>query len=112
MNKNLDRRLVSLEAARLARVAEGPTEAELVATLRDRLDAYQRQQAELARMSPASRSEALRAELEARRQQWAEEMNRPAGSRLSANTLAMETRIQRELELRILEPRVAGESSM
>ena len=103
MNKNLDRRLISLEAARRARVTKGPTEAELTATLLGRLAAYNRKQSELARMAPRGRVDALRAELDERRQRWADEVNRPAVGRPSANTLAMETRIQRELELRILE---------
>jgi hypothetical protein len=103
MNKNLDRRLISLEAARRARTTTGPTDAELTATLLGRLAAFDRRQTELAKMTPEGRAEALRAELEERRQQWAVEVNRPAVGRLSANTPAMEARIQRELELRILE---------
>jgi len=103
MNKNLERRLISLEAARRARMTKDPTEAEITATLLGRLAAFDRRQTELAKMTPEGRAEALRAELEERRQQWAAEVNRPAVRRLSANTPAMEARIQRELELRILE---------
>jgi hypothetical protein len=103
MNKNLDRRLISLEAARRARITKGPTEAEITETLLGRLAAFDRRQTELANMVPERRTEALRTELEERRQQWAAEVNRPAVGRLSANTPAMEARIQRELELRILE---------
>jgi len=103
MNKNLERRLISLEAARRARMTKDPTEAEITATLLGRLAAFDRRQTELAKMTPERRAEALRAELEERHQQWAAEVNRPAVGRLSANTPAMEARIQRELELRILE---------
>ena len=69
MNKNLERRLISLEAARRSRLTKGPTEAELTATLLGRLAALDRRQAELAKMSPEGRAEALRAELEERRHQ-------------------------------------------
>ncbi len=113
MNKNLERRLISLEAARRSRMTKGPTEAELTATLLGRLAAFDRRQAELAKMSPEERAEALRAELEERRQQWEIEANRPAVGRLSANTLAMETRIRRGIEFQILEAEgvAAGVSS-
>ena len=113
MNKNLERRLISLEAASRSRMTKGPTEAELTATLLGRLAAFDRRQAELAKMSPEERAEALRAELEERRQQWEIEANRPAVGRLSANTLAMETRIRRGIEFQILEAEgvAAGVSS-
>jgi len=88
MNKNLERRLSSLEAARRARMMKAPTEAEMTATLLGRLAAFDRKQTELAEMSPEGRAEALRAELGERRQQWAAEVNRPAAGRLSANTSA------------------------
>jgi len=103
MKKNIDRRLISLEAARDARVKRRPTNAEVTAILLDRLEAFNRREKELAKMSAKDRIVKLQAELDERRQKWAAEVNRPAVGRLNVNTLAMETRIQRELELRILE---------
>ena len=103
MNKTLERRLINLEAARRARMTKGPTDAEVLATVLGRLAAFDLRQTELAQMSPEGRARALRAELEERRELWAVEVNRPAAGRLRAVTPAMEARIQRELELRILE---------
>lgn len=102
MKKQLERRVVSLEAARGARATKGPTEAELMALLQGRFAAYERRELDLARMSPTSRAEALRAELIARRAKWAEDLARPNTGRLSAHTPALERRMQQELELRIL----------
>lgn len=102
MNKQLERRVVSLEAARGARAPSGLTEVELIELLQDRFAAYERRELDLARMSPTSRAEALRTELAARRAKWAEDLARPNTGRLSAHTPALERRMQQELELRIL----------
>lgn len=103
MNKQLSRRVVSLEAARGARAAKGPTEAELIALLQDRFATYVRRKLDLAKMSPTNRAETLRTELTARRAQWTEDLARPNTGRLNAHTPALERRIQQEMELRILE---------
>ncbi len=102
MNKQLERRVVSLEAARGARAPSGLTEVELIELLQDRFAAYERRELKLARMSPTSRAEALRTELAARRAKWVEELARPSTGRVSARTPAIEERAQQELELRIL----------
>ena len=103
MNKNLERRVIGIESGRLARTKKGLTHYELTILLTDRFLAYECRELELAKMTPDRRAAVLRTELEARRDQWAEETARPSTAAPSGNTHALETRAQQELKLRILE---------